>query len=297
MKLYITTILTTLFVLLTLSSCDDDSVSFGEVGYYPSFLWKEANIQPVTKTFDFDFSQDAKNDANCFAEFAFVDNDGNIVPTSVMKVFVDDKQLENNTFMVNSNTPSKEITFEFTPEAEKGKYQGYLKLIRHNLDRLDSQTLGPGQEADAFQWTLYYNKSMNPLAKTLMWIEIVIATILAIWFIFLRPTIYPHFGSFTKSILVRQDDKIVAQFNCSFKGARKVIFSTQKVKQSFWQKVFIGETKTVVNPLFTSKLIFTPNKKNASAYGVGYSVRPNPIPRIGIAGITNSQLKITITLR
>ena len=51
----------TAFILLAcLSSCTKgESVSFGTVEYYPSFLWVDSNITPVKKTFDFDFSQDA----------------------------------------------------------------------------------------------------------------------------------------------------------------------------------------------------------------------------------------------
>lgn len=297
MRVHISTILLSLFFSFVLSSCHGNQTSYGEVDYYPSFLWTDAHIQPVTKTFDFNFSPDAKNDANCFAEFSFVDNDGKIIPTDVMQVFIDGVQIPNNTFTVRSNTQSKDLSFEFSPNAKTGKHQGYFKLINHNLDRLDSQILSPGQEVDAFQWTLYFNKRMNPLAKTLMWILIALVAFLVAWFVFLRPMLYPHFGKFTKAVLVKRDNKVVAQFNCSFKGARKVVFSTHKVTQSFWQKVFVGETKTYVNPNFTSNLVFTPNKKNASVYGAGYSIRPNPIPKSGTAEITYSQLKVTITIK
>jgi hypothetical protein len=282
---------------VVLSSCDDDQTSYGEVDYYPSFLWTDAHLQPVTTMYDFDFSPDAKNDARCYAEFAFVDNDGKIIPPDVMQVFVDGKQAENNTFKVGSDVASKELKFAFSPNAKQGKHQGYFKLIHHNLDRLDSQPLIPGQTVDAFQWTLYFNKRMNPLAKMLTWLLLVVALILVLWFMCLRRFFYPHFGKFTKSILVKQDNKVVAQFNCSFKGARKVIFSTQKVKQSSWNKLFVGEKKTYVSPYFTSNLVFTPNKKNASAYGIGYSIRPNPIPKSGTAEIVNSQLKLTISIK
>ena len=284
-------------ILVFLSSCkNDESVSFGTVEYYPSFLWEESNITPVTKTFDFDFSQDAKDD-NSFAEFQFVDNDGKPISTNIMQITIDGKQIENNRFRINSDVTSKELTFTFSPEAEEGKHQGYLKLISHQLDRLDSQPLNNGQQVDAFQWTLNYDKDMNPLAKVLMCIGIVVLALLALWFLILRPMLYPHFAKFTKSVLIEKDGKIVAQLNFAFKGARKVVFHNQKRKQSFWNKFFVGEIRTLVNPNFVSELTFVPKKNNASAHGVGYTIQPNPVPRSGIAKITCSLEKLIITLR
>ena len=66
-------------VILLLTSCKEKTISFGNVEYYPPFLWVDENITPVTKTFDFDFSEDAKADKSTFAEFQFVDNYGNLL--------------------------------------------------------------------------------------------------------------------------------------------------------------------------------------------------------------------------
>lgn len=284
-------------VLIFLSSCKkDESVSFGTVEYYPAFLWVDSNITPVKKTFDFDFSQDAK-DHNSFAEFQFVDNDGNPISTNIMQVTIDGKQIEDNRFKISSDVTSKELTFTFSSKAKKGKHQGYLKLISHKLDRLDSQPLTNNQQVDAFQWTLNYDKGMNPLAKVLMWIGIVFLALLALWFFILRPMLYPHFAKFTKSVLIEKDGKIVAQLNFAFKGARKVVFHNQKKKQSIWNKLFVGEIRTLVNQNFVSELTFVPKKNNANAHGVGYTIHPNPVPRSGIAKITYSQEKLIITLR
>jgi len=154
----------------------------------------------------------------------------------------------------------------------------------------------PGQSVDVFQWTLHYEKFMNPLAKIFLWIGITIVLGLLLWFIILRPTLYPHFGKFTKSILIEKNGGIVGQQTCPFKGAMKVVFYNQKVKQSLLERIFVGEIRTFVNPTFTSRLTFSPRKRNAMAHGIGYSIKPNPIPRNGIATITHAQDKIKITL-
>lgn len=290
-------------LLLSLSACNGkghkSNMSFGEVTYYPDFLWTDDSIKPVTKTFKFDFSQDAKNDKECFAEFAFVDNEGKAIGTDVMQVFVDGRQLKDNIFRVTSEEVSKELEFRFSPDAEGGKHQGHLKLLHHNLDRMDDTPLSPGQQVEeVFQWTLIYTKMMNPLAKVFMWAGIIIAVALVIWFCMLRPSLFPHFGKFKKAILIRKDNRIVGQFSYSFKGAYKVVFYNEKVKQSFWKRLFVGETRTFVNPHITSELTFAPHGKGkAFVHGKGYSATPNQIPRNGLATIENKELNLTIILK
>jgi len=286
-----------LFIILSLFSCKDEGVSFGTVEYYPDFLWVDANMSSVKKTFVFEFSPDAKSDNTTFAEFQFVDNDGKSIKEDVMQVYIDGKQLKDNRFKINSNVDSKIVTFSFSPGAKSGKYQGYLKLINHQLERLNSQVLTSGQQADAFQWTLQFSKIMNPLEKVLIWLIVAMISALAIWFFIIRPVFYPHFGKLKKSLLIEKDGRIIAQMNYSFKGARKVIFSVKKEKQSFINRLFIGEIKYLTNPVFVDKLTFSPRKKGAAVYGNGYVINPNPIPKSGVATINNVHQKLVIKIR
>lgn len=282
--------------LLFFSSCKDEGISFGTVDYYPDFLWIDSQTMPVQKTLEFDFSQDAKNDKTSFAEFQFVDNNGLPFGTDVLDIKIDGKTIKDNKIKVGSNISKLILSLSFTPNAKEGKYQGYLRLINHNLDRLDSQLLGTNETIDAFQWTLYYNKRMNPLAKTLLWIIVAMAICLCIWFIFIQPILYPHFKKFSKSIQISKNGRVISQMNYSFKGARRVVFYDRKIEQSKLNRFFLGEIKTLVNPVFRNKLSFTPRKKDAVVHGVGYTINPNPILRNGISTITDIQEKITITL-
>ena len=285
-------------IVLFLSACSDDSISFGTVEYYPKFLWVDANITPVTKTIDFDFSSDAKADSEVFAEFQFVDNNGDPIESDIMQVEVDGKILKDNIFRVNNSVQCKDLKFSFTPnKAKKGKHQGFLKLINHKLDRLDSQVLTPGQKIYAFQWTLYFDEVMNPLGRLVMWIIAIITLCHLIWFIFIRPMRYPHFKRFTKSVLIEQNGKIVAQMNFVFKGARKVVFSDCRIKESRLKRFYVGKTRTLINSCFKTPLTFVPRKKNAMVYGSGYVIKPNPIPKNGVAEIINTQQKLKIIIR
>lgn len=294
-KIY--TIFNIAFLLILCSCSSDKAVEFGTVSYYPKFLWVDEKLIPVEKTFDLDFSQDAKNDKNCFAEFQFVDNDDKPISTDVMRTYVSGIKLKDNMLRVTSDLHSQKVTFEFTPQAEGGEYQGYLRLVNHNLDRLDSEELKKGQKMNVLQWTIGYDKQINPLAKGLLWLLIIICACLLVWFCMLKPLVYPCFGKFKKTIMIEQDGKIVGQLSTNFKDARRVVFADKIVKQSFKSRLFTGKIKTVVNPLFSEKLTFLPKKKNAIIYGNGYIANPYIIPRNGMAAIVNHQKKLKITLR
>lgn len=258
----------------------DESVSLGTVEYYPKFLWVESNTTPVTKTFDFEFSPDAKDD-NSFAEFQFVDNEGKPISTNVMQVTIDGKEIANNKFRINSDVSSTEFTFKFSPNAEKGKYQGYLKLVGHTLDRLDSQPLTSGQQVDAFQWTINYDKRMNPLAKVLIWLGFLIMTFLLLWLFILKPIFYPKFKSIKKGVYLKNCPPITI----NFKGARLVVLDNKPHKQSNWDKIFKGKIIYKQHQALLTQITMKPHRRGIMVVAdtSKYIVTPNPMPRIGSA--------------
>lgn len=283
-------------ITILLCSCKDDGVSFGDVKYHPSFLWVDAEMTPVKKVFEFDFSQDAKDDKSTFAEFQFVDNNGKPIATSEMQVFMDGHQLQDNKFVVKSNVTSKELEFTFSPEIKEGKHQGFLKLTNHQLDRLDSQPLYNGQKVDAFQWTLNYDKRMNPLAKVLMWIGIAILAMLVIWFIIFRPIFYPRFGSIQKTFIAPGMAPLIVRF----KGARMVVVAaSHPKKQSGWNRFWTGKILYKTYPAFDAPVVFKPSRGRrvlAKVQAGTYQVMPNPMPGIGSATIIDIKKNLKINV-
>ncbi len=274
-----------LFALgLFLSSCQDSFEKWGTVAYYPSFLWVNADTIPLKKTFEFEFSNDALND-NVSATIAFVDNNGKIIPTSEMIVYMGGEKLSKNTFTVNSKDTKKEFQFLFTPQAKSGKHQGRMKVVSSNLDRIDNLNLP--EDGNLFhQWTIYFDIQMNPLAKVFMWIGILLVTFLVLWFIFLRPMMYPHFGAIKKTFLLSKDGMPIGSIVVHLNHKRIVYLADKKIKQSFLNRVFTGEIKTIINPYFTNPLKLTPARRGkVRAVGSIYSVEPNPMPKIGSATI------------
>lgn len=266
-----------IFLCTILSSCKDESVDFGTVEYYPEFLWVDANITPVVKTMVCDFSIDAQNDANTFAEFQFVDNNGNPIQTSEMQVKVDGVCAESNIFRINSKTDSVKLEFTFSPNATAGKHQGYLKLINHKLDRLDSQELSPEGTIDVFQWTLNYDKRMNPLAFTLMVVGLIIFAVILLWLAFLKRIFYPQFRAINKSVIIPNDVPITLHF----KGKRMIVIDNKQHKQGFWNRFWTGEIQYIKNSSITAKITFKPTRRRNQiifiSKATNYVCTPNPI--------------------
>jgi hypothetical protein len=284
-------------LLFLLFSCkEENTLDMGTISYYPSFLFCHERTLPIDKTIDLQFSEDALANDDIYADFIFVDNNDQPLRPDELSIEVDGYVLTDNILHVSNKDQSKHLTLSMPPSSVEGKHQGYLKLIDHNLNRIDNIVLQNGEEANVLQWTIYYKVKMNPLLKIIIWFIIVIASCVLLWFAILRRLFYPHFGRFVKPILIKQNGKVVAQMNCSFKGARKVVFTNRPIKQSMFGKIFKGKIYIVVNPLFVDNLVFVPYKRGALAHGNGYIVNPNPIPKNGQANIQHPKDNIQILL-
>ena len=296
-------ILFILIAITTFSSCKNvdgnyPSFHFGTVEYYPKFLFCESKLVKLEKNFIFEFSEDAKVDKNCFAELEFVDKEGNRISTDLLKIEVNGKIIDDNIYKVHSDSESEKLVFSFSENAESGKYQGYIKLGNHKLDRCGNQQLEKGQQVEVMKWSIYYDKQWNPLAIILFMVGCFFILSLLFWFLVLRPLLHPHFGKCRKSFLVMEGSQMKSQFNIVFTGARMVIISNKKVSQSFIEKCFKGKLVSIVNPYFEEPLKFSPaKKKKIRVIGLDYMSNPNPMPYNGIAEIKNIRKNIIVKVR
>lgn len=292
-----------LIALLAFSSCknvDDKFPDFhlGTVEYYPKFLWSDSRLFKLNKDFIFEFSEDAKADRTCFAEIEFVDKEGNRVSTDILNIEVNGKLLEDNVYKAQSEIDSAVFVFSFSEKAESGKYQGFVRLANHKLDRFGNQPLGNRQSVEVMKWSIYYDKQWNPLATFLLVAGCLIILCLFFWFLILRPIFYPHFGKCRKSVLVMENQQMRTQLNIVFTGVRMVVISNKKISQSIFAICFKGKIISIVNPYFDEQLIFTPAKrKKVRVLGMNYTSTPNPMPYNGTAEIKNIRKNINIKIR
>lgn len=271
----------------------------GEVKHYDTFAWIKSKTTPCHTKIDLNFNQDALSDSETFVEFELIAIDGNgkILPTSSMIITSQEGICKNNKIRINPTNKELTLSLSFPDGTEPDVYNVYLKPVNYHLDRIGNIELNESTIQYPLSWRVNYTHIMNPLAKMLMWLGVIIVLGLVFWFVILRPQLYPHFQTFRKRVLIKKDGIIVSQFNVDFKGYKQVVFSTKEYPQSILSKIFTGRIKTVVNPIFEESIIFLPRKKKkAIAKGAGYIFTPNPIPQNGNAKIIAPAKKIEITL-
>lgn len=269
----------------------------GKVSHYDKFWFVPGKTISARYSLDFKFNDDAKANPDSYAEFAFVDNKGNLVSEKDMQVRVNGIVAAKNKFTVTPSSESINLEIEFPSGSDRGRRQGYFRLVNHNLHRVNDEDCS-GLSVDAFKWTIYNNYKMNPLKTAFLWLGILIAAVALLWFIIIKPIRYPLFPKFKKAVLVKKNGRVVASFNVDFKGARKVVFANQKVKQSALSRIFSGKIATVVNPVFEDSITFVPRKgRKAIGRGAGYTFKSNPIPQSGVTEILSPSRSLIINLQ
>lgn len=270
----------------------------GNVKHYDSFGWIKEKTTPCESTIGLSFSQDAKSYANTFVELIVTDNNGKKLSSSDVVIYANGEKCDKNKIRVSPKDDKIVLSISFPVGTKSGTHQGYFMVGQNHLDRIDNFDLNATTNANVIKWRVRYVQTMNPLAKLLMWIGIIILSALLLWFLVIKPTKYPRFAQFRKMVLVKKNGAVVAQFTTNFKGARRVVFASEKVKQTILNRLFTGRIDTVVNPVFEEPITFIPRKRRkAMVKGKGYLINPNPIPQSGVTVITDPVKNLTINLQ
>ncbi len=286
-----------LFFLILLYSCRSDSENLGVSTYHPAFLWVKADTTFVEKALALEFSDDAV-ESNSYASLVITDINHNAFAANYAQIFFNDTMV-NNGFEVNSNNvgPNNEakLKIRFLPNTKPGKQFGYLKVLSHDLDRINETHIKNGGELDIFKWEITFQKKMNPLQKKILIILSLIVIVLLLWLTLFRRLFFPVFPKFKKMVLF---GNINAQ-NINFTGAREVVFTSRIVKQGLFDRIFKGKILYISNPVISDEFKIKPKGRNLAFVidnTLSYKVRPNPIPQNGIAEIENIKTKIIIKL-
>lgn len=266
---------------LAVSSCSEDSkvesVALGEVQYYDSFLWSDADTSYLEKTVVLEFNKDAINQKSG-VDIAFTDNNQRPISTSELEIIYDGKRAKNNTIRITPKSSSEEeavsIKFRFPPKAKDGKHQGYM--VAKPLGIAAVNNIEVQSDTQIMQWTIYFNHAMNPLKKGLLIaLAVIVAGIIIARLILHRKTFG---GTAKKSINVTGPTGriIYGPKTTRLGGYSEVRFCNKAEKQSFVNAFFYGKTLFVVSSAFTSPLRLTPGrKKEIKIAGAGYSFTRN----------------------
>lgn len=235
------------FLALLFISCHEENLpieKLGEVNYYDSFWPCPADTTSLTKTFIFDFNADAKAKGDkAYAVFAFVDLEGNPIPTKELRIEKNGMTLDQNHFKVTAAQPEVSLKFTYLPAAKSGTHQGMLRLVSSGgIERICSSEITTGQQLDLFKWDIKFKKSWNPLALGLFWLVSLILFSFIIWSLFIRPQV-------VKTIKIFNINVIEPYFaSIPINGSRKIVFTSRPQKQGIMNRIIMGKIIYETNP-------------------------------------------------
>jgi hypothetical protein len=240
---------------------DDNSFLWGKTNSYEPFLWKKQVPDTLKQTLCFDFNDDAQKFLSSPLTLGVFkkDNDGHLrqVQTDEMQLFVNGQALAGNVITVNSSDKEIEVGVVFNHNAENKMHYWYIKPIDNaGLDRINDQD-SFGTDDAIMEVKLKKRHVMNPLAEGLMWLGITILAALVLWFLLLKHMIFPTFRVMYLQ-LVGPEPYLR---KLKIKNCRKCVLAGTPEKQNWFNKVFAGEIKYEVNPLWTAPVVFEPRDK------------------------------------
>lgn len=242
---------------------DENSVLWGKTNTYDKFLWKEQIPDTLKQTLCFDFNDDALHYLSSPLRLGIYkkDADGHLRPVQEdeMQLFVNGKALEGNIITVNASDKELEVGVVFNAKAENKMHYWYIKpLDAAGLDRInDQETYGPDDAI--MEIKLRKRHVMNPLAEGLMWFGIIVLAGLILWFLVLKHIFFPNF----RITRLQLTGPAPYMSMLKVKNYRLCILSANPQKQNWFDRVFCGEIKYEVNPLWTAPVVFEPRDKKS----------------------------------
>ena len=221
----------------------------GKATWYNSFLFWGASI-PDTLSIDLNtvFNAEAKKDGST-VDLKIWDADGK----EDFQLFLNNRLVEKDHFTLDSKVNTHNIlSIVFNPDAKEGtRYLSLKTISKHNLDKINDQPV----EQYNLSLRYKYDVNWNPLKTLLLWLVIMLFAALVLWFLLMRPLIYPSIG--VKTIQI--NDPYFSKVNV--KGKRRVVFTNKTMKQGLFNRIFTGEILFKKNEIWTSPLVFEAGAK------------------------------------
>lgn len=256
--------------LLSIISEEQD---LGEAEWYDSFLWNDAKL-PDTLNVDLQavFNEPAmKAGSEVTMVVSSRDKEGNRKPLDQhISLLWNGAPLGSDAIKLASGQPSV-LSVIFDAEAAEGKH--YLEIATadgsaYNLERINEDA------PNAYAMTLRaeYDVDMNPLKVFCIWLGIILLAALFLWFVIMKPLIYPSI-----KIKKLQIESEPIYKNVTIKGCRKVVFTNKRQSQGLLNRIFTGEVKYAKDDMWDTEWYLTAGTKKdrVRANGVsGYTMNP-----------------------
>lgn len=248
----------------TAANQDENSLYWGESEFIDDFLWVKNVPDTLTRTLVFDFNADASNFMQDYVEVGFYkkDKSGELVAIDKqeMTLFVDGVEVPHNRIVAvpgEVGVPvEKQIGIVFSPEAEAKVHHWYLQVTKSgDLDRINDADTRYGSEIVVTPVEVKRSQATNWLRATTNIIGLVILAALVLWFLVGKRSTYPTFKGGKISLVGPEPYMVTVP---QLQNYRLVILTAKQPQQSWFNKLFTGEIKYVVNPLWSADIVFEP---------------------------------------
>ena len=257
LNIYLSVLSVLVGILFVSCTSSPAGVSWGETDFYSDFLGNKYEPVIMNRILELQFNDDARDLMTGQEKITFQlvekDEDGRDVSPTGINLYKNGVLCENNRLAVSVGETEIEVGLEFTKEAAAGYHNVYLRPESlAGLDRIDDTAIANGL-------VIRKNNVHNPLAVMLLWIAIFLIAALILWLLMMKPMVYP---TFSVGQLRLQDPGPYSAL-CPLKHYRKVILTSRNTKQGFFNALFTGKIKYIVNPIWTSDVVFEPKDKNS----------------------------------
>ncbi len=251
---------------LTMVGCKKDhkAMLWGKTQCYDNFLGVRHTPDTLKQTLCFDFNGDARDFMTENLQLGiFKKNDqGEFVRLgeNEAEVFVNGEKAEGNIISVPPTCQEMEVGIVFDKTAENKTHYWYIRPINDGgLDRINDKEPAQMAEDAIMEMRLQKEHIMNPLAEGLLIFLLVVAAALLVWLLVLKHLFFPTF-KVNRLELIGPEPYLNT---IKLKHYRKVVLTSKQKRQSGWSRLFTGEIKYSINPLWTADVVFEPKDKRS----------------------------------
>lgn len=230
---------------LTLVDGNDELKSSG-IDWYDSFLWSQA--APVAET-EWNLAPLFENQLNGTSIKMKFQASGN---GDDFDATFNGQPIRNGDVLTVAPGNNAVIRLSFQNDAETGKR--YFNLTPEEYSDLDIINELPADQYAGTSLRTEYNVRWNPLKTTLFWIGIALLTLLVLWFIILKPILYPTI-KLVKAEMIGPGTYYASK---RIKGARKIVFTSKRQSQNILSRLFTGEIRYVKADHFIPDFVILP---------------------------------------
>lgn len=260
----------------------------GEAETYSRFLfWKGKEVEVIQTNLGAVYNDQAKK-RNCSL----------IVSLNIPSELKNKCKLHYNgeiigtSFEIKASDTNSIITIEVPHSIAQKEYVIGMKGKAKGLETINAE------ENLSYVSSIYFEHDVcwHPMKVLFMWFGILTLALLILWFFFLRPIVYPRFGSIQKTFIIPG----MAPLIIKFKGARMVVLAaSHPKKQSAWNRFWTGKILYKTHPAFVTPIVLKPSRDRRVLFKVqagSYQVMPNPMPGVGAATIIDIKKNLKINV-